>query len=137
MPGIRFEADLRKEFEQVLKGASLAVTNSAKDALAAAKYATPVDTGTLVNGWRLKLTEKKYAPKRYKQAPDYNIPSFRFSMRKDDAFFLYNNVHYASYVEEGINPVAPAWWVPDGAKMLEKAIKAFESNLSRRFAALK
>lgn len=104
MAGASFTQQIRDEFKALGAKASDAVTRAAKAGWKTAVANTPVDTGLLRHSWKLSRDRRSsYVPKPGKK-PKPQVPDFSFRITKDKRFYLFNNVRYASYVENGEGP---------------------------------
>jgi hypothetical protein len=126
MSGVSFTAQIKKEFNGVKKDLSNKVTRAAILAWKEAVKYTPVLTGNLRAGWRLSTVRRS----SYVPAPGIKghppTPAFKFRVGIDRRVYLYNNVPYASFVENGEGPGVR---VP--RLMMQKAINKFNSEVNR------
>lgn len=126
MSGISFSSQIKKEFGAIKDNISKKVTRAAILAWKEAVNNTPVLTGNLRAGWRLSSQRRSsYTPvPGVKGRPE--TPNFRFRISVDRRVYLFNNVPYASYVENGEGP-----GVRTPRTMLRKAILVFEKEMSK------
>jgi hypothetical protein len=104
MAGTNFTQQVRAELKALGAKASDAVTRAAKAGWKTAVASTPVDTGLLRHSWKLSRDRRSsYVPKPGHK-PKPQTPDFNFRITKDKRFYLFNNVPYASYVENGEGP---------------------------------
>jgi hypothetical protein len=127
MAGLNFTEQVKREKDEALSNISNAVTGAAISAWKVAVDNTPRLTGNLQNSWKLSNTRRSsYIPTAGKK-PRPSTPSFRFRVTIDRRVYLYNNVPYASYVENGEGP-----GVRIPRMMLARAIAHFHAELRRR-----
>jgi HK97 gp10 family phage protein len=90
--------------------ASKRLNNISQKLVAKVKLKTPVDSGVLRRSWRSKKDG-------------------------DLARIVYNNVHYAPYIEYGHRTRGGKSFV-DGRYMLTKSVKEIESELNKEFSIM-
>lgn len=129
---ISFSQQIDKEMNALKSEISKAVTKASLDAWQAGVDKSPRDTGTLQSGWKLSRTRRgQYVPV-YGPKPKPKKPKFSFRATKDKRVYLWNNVTYAYYVNEGLGAGSRK-----AHKMIEKAGQVFESSLQREFNKIK
>jgi hypothetical protein len=132
MAGVKFSQQIDKELKEFGAKASAAVTGAAKSAWKVAVENTPRDTGLLQHSWKLSRDRRSsYVPKPGKHSKP-SVPDFNFRITKDKKVYLYNNVPYASYVENGEGPGNRT-----PSRALLRATIQFEKELDRRLRAIK
>lgn len=132
MAGTSFTQQVRDELKAFGAKASNAVTRAAKAGWKVAVDNTPRLTGNLQNSWKLSRERRSsYVPKPGNK-PKPQMPDFTFRITKDKRFYLYNNVPYASHVENGDGPGNRT---PSHA-MLKARIK-IESELDKELGKIK
>ncbi len=124
MAGIGFSQQIKRELDEKVSDVSKKVTRASIAAWRAAVGATPVRTGNLRAGWKLSSTRRgSYVPrpgvKKYPSAPN-----FRFRASRNSRVYLYNNVEYASYVNDGAGRGSRT-----PKNMIQKAEAAFEAEM--------
>lgn len=127
---LSFSRQLKDEFKGLGNKASRAITQSAKGAWKTAVRATDphVETGALRYNWKLSVNRRSsYVPARVKRPRPSRAPNINFRIRYDKRIYLYNNMPYASYVNNGEGP-----GIRRPARMLEKATMFFKSDLQTR-----
>ena len=126
--GLKFSSQIDAEIKKFGALGSQAVTATAKGAwkVAVAANDAHVQTGAMRYNWKLSTKRRgAYVPQRVNR-PRPSAPNFKFRIRFDKRVYLYNNMPYAS-IAENLNP----------GGMMKKAEMFFESDLSRRFRALR
>lgn len=132
MPGVSFSQQVKKEMGVITSKMSEAVTSAAKESWKVAVENTPVETGLLRHSWKLSRDRRSsYIPKPGKR-PKPSVPDFSFRITKDKRVYLFNNVPYASYVENG---EGPGERTPSHA-LLKAKIK-FSSELDKRLKRIR
>ena len=106
----RFIRTLNNASNNFDEEASKRLNNISQKLVAKVKLKTPVSTGVLRRSWRVK---------------------------KDGQFarIIYNNVHYAPYIEYGHRTRAGKSFV-DGRYMLTKSVKETEDTLTNEFSMM-
>jgi len=132
MAGVSFAQQIDRELKAFGAKASAAVTGAGKEAWKEAVNNTPVDTGLLQHSWKLSTNRRSsYVPRPGKRTKP-SVPDFNFRITKDKRVYLYNNVPYAPYVENGEGPGNRS-----PSRALLKARIRFEKELNRRIRAIK
>lgn len=106
-----------KDFDEYLELPSAAITRAAKATWKAAVRANEphVTTGAMRYNWKLSKDRRgSYVPQRIKRPPP-TMPNFKFRIRVDSRFYLYNNMPYAQKAEQ-LTP----------GRMLEQAQQFFQ-----------
>lgn len=127
---LNFSSQLQREYKALGNKASKAITASAKGAWREAVRATDphVETGALRWNWKLSTRRRSsYVPKRIPRPRPSMAPNINFRIRYDKGIYLFNNMPYASYVNDGVGP-----GVRKAGRMLEKARMFFIMDLRRR-----
>jgi len=132
MAGIKFSTQIKAEMGILKSKISEAVTGAGLAAWTEAVNSTPVETGTLRGNWGISNDRRSsYIPVRRKQGRPAR-PNFRFRATMDKRVYLFNNVPYASYVENG-----EGRGVRIARLMLKRATMVFENELNRRLGAIR
>lgn len=124
MPGVSFSEQIKRELGEKVSDVSKKATRASIAAWRAATNASPVRTGNLRAGWKLSTSRRgSYVPRPgVKQYPP--TPNFRFRASRDNRVYLYNNVPYASYVNDGLGRGSRT-----PKNMVQKAKAAFEAEM--------
>lgn len=126
MAGVSYKYEARREMAKISAKISAVVTRASKEAWKEAVKNTPRDTGTAQAGWKLSVTRVgSYVPKRRVQKRP-TVPNFRFRSTIDKRVFLFNNVEYISYLNDGKGPGRRV-----AHKMIQKARVRFESEITK------
>lgn len=126
MAGLSFTHQVKRDMDKIKSEMSNLVTKAAKEAWKVAVDNTPVLTGTLRQGWKLSNQRRgSYVPRQRYDRSRPPVPNFRFRITIDKRVYLFNNVPYASYVDNGEGPGSR---VP--RMMMRRAILRFESVLA-------
>lgn len=130
---LQFTRDLLGELDVISGEASKVVTQASLEMWRTAVDATPHDTYTAQNGWKLSRVRRgSYVPIRHVQSPPKR-PNFRFRVTKDRRVYFWNNVKYVYYLEHGLAPGAGRV----AHRMMQKGRKVFERSLSRGLRRIK
>lgn len=125
---VQFKQEIEREWAEKVSDISKVITSAAKKGWTTAVNSTAVDTGRLRAGWRLSTSRRSsYVPRPGRKGRP-RMPKFKYRASKDKRFYLWNNVPYAYYQEEGIGPGRR---VP--RKMLKKARLTILWEMQRGF----
>ncbi len=146
MPKVNFKRELEREYGVAVRKINQVISKTGIDAWRVAVNETPAPpspagqeyqrTGRLRNGWKINTgsgagTGLTPAIGSY-VGKDPKVPSFDFDIRKNHSFQIWNNVPYASYVNDGLGN---GYRTP--IQMLEKAVFFFDSKVQLRFDGIK
>jgi hypothetical protein len=108
MAGLSFTAQIKREFRERKASLNALVERATIESWEEAVSSSPVLTGRLRGGWRVSKSRRSSyitkAAKGKRVIPRPPRPVFKFNCDVDSKIFLFNNVPYASYVENGEGP---------------------------------
>ena len=117
-----------KDFDEHLELPSQAVTRAIKGTWKAAVRANDshVQTGAMRYNWKLsKDRRSSHVPKRIPR-PRPSVPKFKFRVRFDERFYLFNNMPYAE-IAENLSP----------GGMMRSAVEYFKHAMTAEFSKLR
>jgi len=137
---LSFSDQIDKEWRAIGYKASLAISGAGKEAWKVARDSTPAPpgggpnykrTGNLRAGWRISADRRaSYVPRPGVKAKP-KVPVFKFRVTKHKRIYIWNNVPYAFYVDQGLGGGQRK-----AHNMLLKASIKFEKELQKRFDAI-